>query len=103
MPDFNLEVFADCDSCKSFKIEIDGYTVRHCRQPVTKSYQYDFECTCEEFNQNPYAYCKHIKKAEEQFCGWSQFVNGGQPINNGDGVYLCPKCKETVTFSRYAI
>jgi hypothetical protein len=103
MTDYDLRPYGDCDSIKTFEQQVDGYTVRHCMQPPSKSFQYDFECTCEEYKKNPYRYCEHIKKVEHELCGWSQMVHGCEPINNGNGDYRCPNCGESVTLSRYAV
>ena len=91
-------ILADCDSIKNFKEEVDGHIVHHRKQSAQKSFQHDFDCTCEEYTKNPYRYCTHINKVKHKLCAWSQAIDGDKPLLKNDE-WTCPKCNESVSLS----
>ncbi len=60
------------------------------------SVQYDFSCSCPSYKFGK-GYCKHIKQAQEKWCGWSQFSDGGDVVKKEKMKdYKCPKCGSEV-------
>lgn len=88
MPDLTPESFYYCKSVENF-VSIKGskdYLVRH-GISLFGDYQYDWHCQCEGFKHR--GRCKHIEEAKKEYCGWDQFVDGGDSVDS-----CCPKCGE---------
>ena len=87
MPDLISTPFYYCKSVENFRITIGNYIVTHGRS--NGQFQYDWSCTCQGFKFRHK--CKHIEEAKKHYCGWDEFIDGGEPVNK-----LCPKCNKEI-------
>jgi hypothetical protein len=97
MPDLTPETFLYCSSVEKF-VTIKGskdYLVRH-GLSVFGDYVYDWHCQCESFKYRKK--CKHIEEAKKEYCGWDQFVDGGEPEGG-----VCPKCSQPLLSRQVAV
>lgn len=107
MPDLDLVVFFHCQTAESWEKQVQGktgtYTVRFDRTShQNPNVQYDFSCTCWPYKKGKGKYCKHILEVSKERCGWSQFVDGGEPVKR-DGEYFCPQCGEPAIAQRHGV
>ncbi len=109
MPDFTFENFWKCESLNGWEIEMPGseegiiYIVSWSRDGhKNPNVQYDFACTCPDYEFRGPKLCKHIKAAMKYHCAWSEFVEGGEPIETDNG-YRCPKCGGPLDIERQAV
>lgn len=94
MPDLSTEYYYQCKSSEHFSTEVTGskgqaYTVSYGYTPFGP-YQYDWDCTCQGFKFRKS--CKHVELAKKLWCGWYQFTDGGEPVND-----KCPNCGGEIT------
>lgn len=89
MPDMTVHAFEYC-SFTNFEYKVPGkeYIVTYGRSH-NSAYEYDFSCSCQGFKFRKS--CKHITEAKKVFCGWDQFIDGGESTNG-----KCPKCANRV-------
>ena len=101
MPDFTYEYYFNCESAEDFRIEVQGsktYTVSF--GPGKEGS--DWTCTCDAFKYGKGKYCKHIEQSKDKRCGWMQYVDGGEPVENNHE-YFCPKCGAKANARRWAV
>lgn len=99
MGDLTTEYYRHCASAEVWITEVAGsrpdtsYFVKWGSfHKNSDNVQYDWSCDCMAYKTRR-GYCKHITSVISKGlrCGWMQFSNGGEPIND-----RCPKCGDTV-------
>jgi hypothetical protein len=108
MPDFDVQVHFHCTSAESFEAEVPSSKPGKTHKVVLGysrhgNCKFDWSCDCKGFKFRKT--CSHIKKAKESedYCGWQGFVHGGDPIQNAEGEFRCPKCGDEAIPLRYAV
>ena len=95
MPDLDIVTMRMCESNEYWGMEVVGskgtvYTVLYERGAT--SYP-TWSCNCAAFKYGNGKSCKHIKTAEEKFCGWHEQI-GPETLKEDK---KCPRCNgETV-------
>lgn len=92
MPDFINQPFYHCESAEYFAVVINNYNVVYDDANGIHSWR----CECKGFKY--YKKCKHIEEAKKKHCGWMQFSDGGDIVNN-----KCPRCKAEVKLRLWAV
>lgn len=96
-----------CCSQYEFEHEVKGnktnYIITHGTTHTSRNSILDFACSCPAYQYRKTkgkVYCKHILSTidENKYCGWDQYEDGGEPVNN-----RCPKCNGPVRKVLYAI
>lgn len=114
MPDFTIGIYGSCNSNKFWQTVVPSETTPDKTYTVSWRYQpegpvqYDYECTCWGYTRH--GHCKHIKAvraiqgdmAQGGRCGWHQFLDGGEPVKDEEGKFMCPECGAPVNFERWA-
>jgi hypothetical protein len=114
MPDLTIEIYFRCTSNDGFSVQIpsskagEEYTVRFGRMPPNHECQYDWTCTCKAFKFGKGKPCKHIKEVDNNrekhgFCGWHQFMDGGEPVEGKGMEYFCPRCGMLAKGERWGV
>jgi hypothetical protein len=88
MPDLILERYYHCATAREWETRIGEYTVKWGFKPYG-AVEFDYSCDCKGYRYGKGKYCKHIHQAIglALHCNWTQFVDGGEPVDN-----KCPKC-----------
>lgn len=88
--------FYSCLTNKYWQYDTGKYSITY--QSVQNGrYEYDYVCTCPAYKfSKDEKKCKHIEEVKHLRCGWSQFLHGGQPVVDNNGVKRCPECGEEV-------
>jgi hypothetical protein len=109
MPDLNTITQAMCASNIYWEHEVPGkdYIVRFERvNEELRGVLYDYTCTCKDYKYRRAEfegeYCKHIKDARKERCGWDQLLHRGEPERKPDG-YSCPRCGDEIEFYNAAV
>lgn len=96
MPDMTIEYCYTCPSNISWTKEVTGS--KGDKYIVTYGWEHDWHCTCPGFEFHHGKYCKHIKQAYNERCGWNwEAVCGDKGVpKEGPTGKLCPMCNEEV-------
>lgn len=104
MADFEILSFWHCKTADEFQVPVGKYLVKYGKTShQNKDVQFDWSCTCGSYvyqkgtDQN--GYCKHIRAAKTDHCGWMQFIDGGDATPEGK----CPRCGGPVISMRWAV
>ena len=97
MSDLNIVDFWHCDTFEQFgpaRVESsDGthvYRVEFGPTPLAAT-QRGWTCTCVGFEFR--GSCQHIEEVKPRRCGWSQFMDGGEPVHYASPPAAhCPEC-----------
>lgn len=104
MPDLTEVLMYHCITAEEWECKVPSskgdttYTVSFGRHHKNPNVQFDYSCTCKGYKFGKGKICSHIEKVHLQRCGWSQFVDGGEPVNG-----RCPKCGREVIAQRYGV
>lgn len=109
MPDLMDVPFAYCLSNDGWEKAVTSrsrpgitHTVRWEHKHYIGDNVYGFTCTCEHYTYR-HVECSHIKKAKDEFCGWDQFMDGGEPLSSVMGVNVCPRCGGEASSRMWAV
>lgn len=105
MPDLTVESYWCCATRESWSKKVTGskgdlYEVVWGPAGPNAQYGAEFSCTCPGFKYR--RKCHHVTEAKKDYCGWDQFINGGEP-DEANGERSCPKCGGEVHGIRYAV
>ena len=78
------------------------YLVCFERQGPNADVQYDYTCTCPAFKYNK-GYCKHIKLAMPERCGWNGELEPTAEALVKDGEHVCPDCEGPIAAVRVGV
>lgn len=105
MPDFTKQVHFHCMSVESCTIEVKGSTgkVYKVHRGRGRHVQWDWLCECKGFKFR--GSCKHVEEAKtsENYCGWQEFVHGGEIVRDEENVPRCPECSNIAIAMEYAV
>lgn len=102
-----------CETARRFETEVKSsssdktYTVRF--GPNDGKYQYDWSCTCPAYEYgnglDENGHCKHIRAVREsdEYCGWNEMFDAGEPIEDENGERVCPECGSPVRSEEWKV
>ena len=101
MPDLTIEHIRTCKQNTFFTTKVTGsngrvYEVTYCESKGQfyngrGQYQYEWFCTCPDFNFRKNKNCKHIQEAKTKKCSWNwEAWMGSHAEANPDNT--CPEC-----------
>jgi len=104
MPDLTEQTFWACQTAIEWSTVVvgstgDNHVVRWGFTPEGDT-EYAYSCDCKGFKYRKR--CSHVKRAKERRCGWTQFVDGGEP-HTVDGKHFCPECGGPVVAQRFGV
>ena len=122
MPELEARLFAECTTFAEFSFQMQSHSdpkVKYTVQYGNLSFatggnnhaaEHGWTCSCPSFRNNNCPVkgaigvreCKHISDAKKLRCGWCQFIEEIEPIEE-NGVKKCPKCKGAITYRRWAV
>lgn len=104
MPELSLVPFFECVTATQWETTVVSgssekvYSVRWDNiSHKNEQAEYDFSCTCPDYQYRSFHYCKHIEFARRKFCGWMEFIHGGDIRKRSNGKPACPRCGRDVT------
>ena len=98
MPDLVTVAFWRCATESGWERTVigskgDEYTVRFDKYSHRNpDVECDYSCTCPGYEYRGPNYCKHILQVRGERCGWNQWLHGGEPEVDAEGVRRCPLC-----------
>jgi hypothetical protein len=105
MPDFTKQIYFHCRSVESCIVEVQGSTGKTYKvhRGRTRTAQNDWICECKGFKFR--GTCKHVKQARSHpdYCGWQEFIDGGEPVKQPEGGFGCPECGGQAIALEYAV
>lgn len=94
MSEFIIQNFYSCNSNKGWYIDVGNWRVTYGPNHKDPAYLMGYACTCPAYKYKK-GDCKHIEQVRNKRCGWSQFLDGGEPLDE-DGTKLCPNCRNHI-------
>jgi hypothetical protein len=92
-----------CESVKRWQTTVEGskgrqYQVTWGKNHRNPNVMLDYNCTCPAYEFGKGAWCKHIKQARMNHCGWSSnsYPQKPVPLTDNNGQDICPECGSEV-------